>query len=103
MVFAIEDEFLRHAIQGQLKAKGMFADSSFNTEIVRIDRNSLESVIGELYGEETAKAFHDGFSEMEDQAEGVDVGDSFKEAVLKFVVDTGKSLALDLIKSRLTM
>ncbi|MFH2104150.1 MAG: hypothetical protein ABIJ39_12430 [Chloroflexota bacterium] len=103
IVFAIEDEFLRHAIQGQLKAKGMFADSSFNTEIVRIDRNSLESVIGELYGEETATTFRDGFSEMEDQAEGVDVGASFKEAVLKFVVDTGKSLALDLIKGRLTM
>jgi len=103
MVFAIEDEFLRHAIQGQLKSKGMFADSSFNTEIVRIDRNSLETVIGELYGDETAKAFHDGFSEMEDQAEGVEIGTSFKEAVLKFVVDTGKSLALDLIKSRLTM
>lgn len=103
IVFAIEDEFLRHAIQGQLKSKGMFADSSFNTEIVRIDRNSLESVIGELYDAETAKAFHDGFSEMEDQAEGIDVGTSFKEALFKFVVDTGKSLALDLIKSRLTM
>jgi len=103
IIFAIEDEFLRHAIQGQLKSKGMFADSSFNTEIVRIDRNSLEIVIGELYDEATAKAFHDGFSEMEDQAEGVDIGASFREALFKFVVDTGKSLALDLIKSRLTM
>ena len=103
IIFAIEDEFLRHAIQGQLKSKGMFADSSFNTEIVRIDRNSLETVIGELYDEKTATAFHDGFIEMEDQAEGVDAGASFKEALFKFVVDTGKSLALDLIKSRLTM
>jgi hypothetical protein len=103
IVFAIEDEFLRHAIQGQLKTKGMFADSSFNTEIVKIDRSSLEAVIGELYGKETAESFHDGFSETEDQAEGVDAGAAFREAVLKFVVDTGKSLALDLIKSRLTM
>jgi hypothetical protein len=103
IVFAIEDEFIRHAIQGELKAKGMFADSSFNTEIVRIDKISLESVIRELYGEETAETFHSGFGEMEDQVEGVDARATFKENLLKFVVDTGKLLALELIRSRLTM
>jgi hypothetical protein len=101
IVFVMEDDFLRHAIQGQLKSKGMFADTSFNTEIIRIDKNSLESVIGELYGKEIAEAFHDGFSEMEDQAEGEDIGAAFKEALLKFVVDAGQSLAIGLLKSRL--
>ena len=103
IVFLIEDDFIRHAIQGQLKAKGMFADSSFNTEIVRIDKNSLETVIRELYGEETAESFHTGFSEMEDQAEGVDQGAAFRDTLVKFVVETGKTLAIELIKGRLGM
>ena len=103
IVFVMEDNFLRHAIQGQLKSKGMFADTSFNTEIIRIDKDSLESVIGELYGKEIAEAFHDGFSEMEDQAEGVDLGASFRDGVIKFVADTAQALAIVLIKSRLGM
>jgi hypothetical protein len=103
IVFVMEDDYLRHAIQGQLKSKGMFADTSFNTEIVRIDKNSLETVIGELYGEETAEEFHAGFSEMENEAEGVDLGTSFRDGMIKFVVDTGQALAIGLIKSRLGM
>ncbi len=103
IVFVMEDNFLRHAIQGQLKSRGMFADTSFNTEIIRIDKDSLESVIGELYGKEIAEAFHDGFSEMEDQAQGVDLGASFREGVIKFVADTAQALAIVLIKSRLGM
>ena len=103
IVFVMEDNFLRHAIQGQLKSRGMFADTSFNTEIIRIDKDSLESVIGELYGKETAEAFHAGFSEMEDQAQGVDLGASFREGVIKFVADTAQALAIVLIKSRLGM
>jgi hypothetical protein len=101
VVFVMEDDYLRHAIQGQLKSKGMFADTSFNTEIIRIDKGSLESVVGELYGKEIAEAFHDGFSEMEDQAEGVDPGTSFKDGVIEFVLDTAKALAIELIKGRL--
>ena len=102
-MFAIEDIYLRHAIQGRLKAKGMFADTSFNTEIVRIDKHSLESVIEELYGKETSDAFHDGFGEMENQEDGVDAGTSIKKALMKFVVDTGISLGLGLLKARLSI
>jgi hypothetical protein len=101
IVFAMEDEFLRRAIQGRLKAKGMFADSSFNSEIIRIDRDSLEAVIRELYGEKTGDDFHNGFREMEDQADEDEVRASFKEGLVKFVVDTGKSLGLALLMSRL--
>jgi hypothetical protein len=97
----MEDEFLRHAIQGQLKAKGMFADSSFNTEIVRIDKESLEAVIRELYGDETGDAFVSGFSEMEDQSDEDEVRVSFREGLVKFVLDTGKSLGLALVMNRL--
>lgn len=103
IVFAFEDAFLRHAIQGRLKARGMFADSSFNTELVKINRNSLEAVIEELYGKELANDFRIGFDEMESQLEGgeVNVAAAFSSMIIKFAVETAKALGLEFIKSRI--
>lgn len=102
ITFVIEDEYIRQAIQGQLKAKGMFADTSFNTELVKIDRRSLESVIGELYGEEIAEDFKDGFDEMTRQLEGedVNVAEAFSSIIIAFAVETAKKLAFEFIRSR---
>jgi hypothetical protein len=103
IIFAIEDDFLRHAIQGQLKAKGMFADTSFNTEIVKIDKNSLEAVIGELYGKEIADDFRSGFNEMEIQLKGkdVDVAAAFSSTIIKFAVETAIKFGFEFIKNRI--
>ena len=100
IIFAMEDEYLRHAIQGKLKGEGRFADSSFNTEIIKIERGSLESVIGELYGKEYAQAFHDGFEEL-DQSDDDKKASGFKDVILDFVMETAKDLSIALIKSRL--
>ena len=100
IIFAMEDEYLRHAIQGKLKGEGRFADSSFNTEIIKIEQGSLESVIGELYGKEYAQAFHDGFEELEQPEDGK-TSSSFKDVILNFVLETAKDLSISLIKSRL--
>jgi hypothetical protein len=103
IVFAMEDNYLRHAIQGRLKAKGMFADSSFNSELVKISRSSLEAVIGELYGKETAAEFREGFDAMESQLEGgdVDAASAFTTTIIEFAVETAKKFAFELIKSRI--
>ncbi len=103
ITFAIEDEFIRYAIQGQLKAKGMFADTSFNTELVKINRSSLESVIGELYGEEIADDFKNGFDEMTHQLEGEDVNTAkvFSNTIIAFAVETAKKLAFEFVRSRI--
>jgi hypothetical protein len=103
VIFVIEDDYLRHAIQGQLKAKGMFADSSFNTELIKIDKNSLQTVIGELYGQETADDFRKGFDEMESQLEGedVDASQAFTNTILEFAVETARKFAFEFIKSRI--
>jgi len=100
IIFIVEDEYLRHAIQGRLKAKGMYADSSFNTEIIKLDKNSLESIIEELYGKEIANDFHDGFNELDQIQENKKVT-TFQKVILKFVLDTAKTLAIELFKSRL--
>ena len=103
IIFAIEDEFLRHAIQGQLKAKGMFADSSFNTELVKISRSSLEAVIEELYGKQIANDFREGFDGMESQLEGEDVNVAkiFSDTIIAFAVETAKKLAFEFLRSRI--
>src|SRR3972149_1548015 len=94
ITFAIEDEFIRHAIQGQLKSKGMFAETSFNTELIKLDQKSLEAVIGELYGEEIADDFRNGFDEMTRLLEGeeVNAAEVFSETIIAFAVETAKKL-----------
>lgn len=104
ITFVIEDNFLRHAIQGQLKSKGMYADNSFNLELVKISRTSLESVIEELYGKQIVVDFRAGFNEMERQLEGdhENVAKTFSDTIIAFVVETFKKLAYEFVRSRIS-
>lgn len=103
IIFAIEDDYIRHAIQGKLKAKGMFADTSFNTELIKIDPKFLVSVLGELYSEEIAQDFQNGFDAMESQMseEGFDVIGTFSTFIIAFVNAAAQKIALDLAMGRL--
>ena len=85
--FIMEDDYLRHEIQGRLKAKGMFADTSFNSEIVKIECGSLISVIREFYGDKIADNFHDIFTEMTEPTDEEKIA-ALKSSVRKFVLDT---------------
>jgi len=85
--FIMEDDYLRHEIQGRLKAKGMFADTSFNSEIVKIECGSLISVIREFYGDKIADNFHKIFTEMTEPTTEEKIA-SLKASVGKFVLDT---------------
>lgn len=49
VVFAIEDMFVRLALAAQLKDRGGFSDSSFNSEIMRVDLGKLCSVLEGIY------------------------------------------------------
>ncbi|MBN2045341.1 MAG: hypothetical protein JW757_10005 [Anaerolineales bacterium] len=62
--FVMEDKYLRQAIQGLLKKEGMFADTTFNSEIVRISPSFLIEVIRMLLGQEAADEFADGFQQL---------------------------------------
>jgi hypothetical protein len=79
------------------------ADSSFNTELVKISRSSLESVIEELYGKQIVNDFRQGFDGMESQLEGndVNVARTFSDTIIAFVVETFKKLAFEFIRSRI--
>jgi hypothetical protein len=64
ITFIMEDDYLRYAINGKLKERGHFSDSSFNSEIIKIDRHSLSFVIRELYNEEEQRVFEATFDEL---------------------------------------
>lgn len=103
ITFVIEDEFVRQAIQGRLKARGRFADTSFNTELVKVDRRSLESVIDELYGAEIAEDFRNGFDEMTRQLEGEEdsAAKIFFDTIVAFAWETAKKLGFEFVRSRI--
>lgn len=103
IIFSIEDEYIRHAIQGRLKAKGMYADTSFNRELIIVDTTFLVAVLGEIYDEDMAKDFQDGFDAMESQIDNAnfDVVGAFSNFVFEFAKDSFKKYAYDLISGRL--
>ena len=47
--FIIEDAFTKNWLQGVLKAEGLVFDNSFNSEIVKVDSDSLIAVLKVLY------------------------------------------------------
>jgi hypothetical protein len=64
IVFVLDDDYLRYEIQGRLKEKGLFADSSFNSEIIKIDHKALKVLIHDMYGKDTANKFDKEFEKV---------------------------------------
>lgn len=103
IVFLIEDEYLRQSIHGRLKSRGMFADSSFNTELIKIDEKFLKAVIAEFYGEKVAEDFQSGFDDMKAQLRDkhADPQKTFQDTIIHFAMDTARLLAFEFVKSRI--
>jgi len=99
IVFIMEDNYVRYAIQGRLKERGMFADSSFNSEIIRITCGSLCAVISEFYGEEASRDFMERCNVLKRSS---DKHEQRKQWV-DFALDTAKTFltgaAIDLFKT----
>jgi hypothetical protein len=91
IIFVMEDDYLRYAIQGRLKEEGMFADTSFNSEIVKIECGSLVSIIRELYDEKTSQDFMEGFKTLNQPNDDGEIN-TFKDLMINFLLDTGKSI-----------
>lgn len=104
LIFIMEDNYLRYAIQGRLKEKGMFADTSFNSEIIKISCGSLVNVIEEFYGKETADEFLGVFESLIHSNDDVN-NSQLKEYLHSFVIDTAISVltgvAVAVLKSKL--
>ena len=100
IIFVMEDNYLRYAIQGRLKEKGMFADTSFNSEVIKIKCSYLVEVIEEIYDKKTADEFLDGFKSLRESSEGlVDLRD--KGFLLEIILGIAKTFLSSLATTQL--
>jgi len=90
--FVCEDVYLRQALQGILKSQGRFADTSFNTEIVKIEAESLLFVVEKIYGSEIRKKFEDKLKELSKDGKK-NFGQKAAGTMGEFVFDVAKSVA----------
>jgi hypothetical protein len=51
IIFAIEDKYLRVALNAKMRAEGDFSDSSFNKDIVSLDKDTFYEMISSLLSE----------------------------------------------------
>jgi hypothetical protein len=101
IAFALEDQYLRHELQGRLKAHGSFADSSFNSEIVKVRYDNLLAVLTELYGEDLTKPIGE---KMHDALKNEDKI-TFRAFSKDFLLGVAKKLSgdtIDIVKGLLT-
>jgi hypothetical protein len=104
--FVIEDNFLRQAIQGKLKARGMFADTSFNSEIVRVESGFLLSIIDDIYGEARSSEFKEAikqFSKADQKSLAAKTKDVILPAVINIAVKTLAEAGVAYVRSSLGM
>lgn len=54
--FIIENKFIRSSIDAQLKKLGHFSDSSFNTEVIKVNLESFAALLEHYYPEKAIQA-----------------------------------------------
>lgn len=97
IIIVIEDQYLRLSLQGRMKEKGMFADSSFNSELVKIKIDFLKIVVFELLGETSDKQTKEKLKEFSKAVDSHQInineknGD-FKSFLVSFATDVAVSL-----------
>lgn len=93
ITFALEDQYLRHELQGRLKARGTFADSSFNSEIVKVRYDHLLTLLTELYGKDVTVPL----SKAMEKAVGEEGKITFRALWKEFVLGAAKKLSSDTV------
>lgn len=100
--FVVEDKFLRSIIYEDLKQAGYYLDSSFNSEIVSIQKEALVALLDLYFKEEHKSDILEAYKKVRRDAKKADgEGLSFKEMmsiVFDKALDKGVEAALDGIK-----
>jgi hypothetical protein len=78
IIFAIEDKYLRVALNAKMRAEGDFSDSSFNKDIVSLDKDTFYEMISSLLSECEVK-------EIEKNLTAVPVDKSRGEVLKRFI------------------
>lgn len=84
--FVIEDRYLRSTIYNDLKQNGYYLDSSFNSEIVSIQKEALVFLLDLYYNDEQKEEIVKKYKEARKKANKEESDISFRD-VMKIVLD----------------
>lgn len=97
--FVVEDKFLRSTIYEDLKQRGYYLDTSFNSEIVSIHKDALIELLDLYYGEEEKDELVGEYKKVRKKAGKADKeGISFKgvmNTVFNTLIEKGTGAAVD--------
>jgi len=79
IMLSVEDELLKQYIQAKIKEKGSFTDSSFNSEIVKVELNDFVNLLDELFDESEKIKITNVLNQLAEQKDN-----KFKEIMFKF-------------------
>ena len=80
--FAVEDKFMRSVIYEDLKQQGFYLDSSFNSEIVSIQKEALIALLDLYYADDKKKEIVDEYKKARKKTKkATDEGITFKHVM----------------------
>lgn len=83
VIFVMEDIFIRNWVQGLLKEKGIVFDTSFNTEIVKVNTDNFCELLSQLYNPEAVRNLRKGMEKAKNQQTKVSFTELKKEFLKK--------------------
>jgi len=86
--FVIEDAFTQQWLQGLLKANNLVVDTSFNSEIVKVDSDGLCDVLAMLFNVDTANEFRANIERLKTKQGKL----TFAEAKMEFLKGAANGL-----------
>ena len=96
--FVVEDKYLRSVIYEDLKQQGYYLDSSFNSEIVSIQKDALIALLDMYYSKKEKDAITNEYKKTIKKVKNIDVKDTFKQVmstVFEKVCEDGTDKVID--------
>ena len=103
VAFVIEDAFTQNWLQGLLKDNNLVVDTSFNSEIVKVDTDGLCSVLEMLFDPAVVSKFRAGVEKMKAKQEKLTFAEIKKEFLKGAVSGLGEMASTLPIKALIGM
>lgn len=103
IVFIMEDLFISKWVQGLLKDKGIVFDTSFNTEIVRVNSESFCNLLSQLYDQVSVEKLRKSMQKVINQQSHISFSELKKEFIKGAVNGLGGLVTGPALSALITM